>query len=774
MVRSRHDGRAEAVAGRRLERERSRPELVPLPLHPDDVPPLKGLRLLLRPAVQRDADEEKDVGAHDGRGARGAERPEREPREDEGPVRVPLPREADGGDEVVRLAAPVVVDALRRPDAPEVEPEGAEVEPFREELRGAVDDLRVHRPAEQRVRVGDDGGPRRVSRRAEERLERARRAGEREGEHSDGGHVAEELSTRGGADRARPRCYDRPTVPMESHPHTRLERLEPGLAILVAALAVALVLARMAGDSPTSDEPVHIAAGVEILEQGTWTWNPEKPPLTKAGAALGLLGLDLRPPAGPFDPSRRVPNLVEFLSSNSAPLARIVSLSRLFSVATFLLLLWGVRHEARARFGPLAGGAAMTLAAFEPTLQAHAGLVHTDLALTCFFVLSLRPLGRLFGGDLSPRTTAWLGLFWGLGFLSKFSAPLLALMSLGLWFASPEKRPPVRAVAWRVLAAAGLALSLTLVGMTLAARNQSDADRIALAHEHCAVKGRSAGWERAVLRAGEVLPAAGNLLNGVASVVLQDRVGGPVNYLAGRVSTSGFPGYFPFALAVKTSLGLALAFLVGATAPRGRRVALAHLAGLAFFLVVSARSRFNIGVRHELFAFPVLAVVAGAALADGRRTRRLALGAAIAIQAVECASIAPHPLSFFNVLAGGPSAGRELLVDSNLDWGQDLARLAAAAPGISREPLPALVWSGDFPERHPSLRRLRAADVERPGQLLAMGETPLAIGPEFYAARGNEAEARAFAAVRSTLLARGRRVGSIGYSIGIWRIDGPP
>ena len=109
----------------------------------------------------------------------------------------------------------------------------------------------------------------------------------------------------------------------------------------------------------------------------------------------------------------------------------------------------------------------MALTAFEPTLQAHAGLVHTDLALACFFVLSLRPLGRVFAGDLSPRTTGCLGLFWGLGFLSKFNAPMLALVALGIYIASLEKRPPARSIAWRLLAAAGVALLLTLVGMSL-------------------------------------------------------------------------------------------------------------------------------------------------------------------------------------------------------------------------------------------------------------------------------------------------------------------
>jgi hypothetical protein len=36
----------------------------------------------------------------------------------------------------------------------------------------------------------------------------------------------------------------------------------------------------------------------------------------------------------------------------------------------------------------------------------------------------------------------------------------------------------------------------------------------------------------------------------------------------------------------------------------------------------------------------------------------------------------PQQLAYFNVFAGGPSRGYLRLVDSNLDWGQDLPRLA--------------------------------------------------------------------------------------------------
>ena len=36
----------------------------------------------------------------------------------------------------------------------------------------------------------------------------------------------------------------------------------------------------------------------------------------------------------------------------------------------------------------------------------------------------------------------------------------------------------------------------------------------------------------------------------------------------------------------------------------------------------------------------------------------------------------PHHLAYFNEWAGGPVAGKQLLVDSNIDWGQDLHGLA--------------------------------------------------------------------------------------------------
>ena len=62
----------------------------------------------------------------------------------------------------------------------------------------------------------------------------------------------------------------------------------------------------------------------------------------------------------------------------------------------------------------------------------------------------------------------------------------------------------------------------------------------------------------------------------------------------------------------------------------------------------------------------------------GPRARRVALGgvlAALAANGAAVAAIHPHYLSYFNQVAGGPDRGSEHLIDSSLDWGQDLVTL---------------------------------------------------------------------------------------------------
>ena len=547
-------------------------------------------------------------------------------------------------------------------------------------------------------------------------------------------------------------------------------RLEPFLAAALVAASLALCLDHVAGDAATADEPVHLASAVEIVRQGTGRWNPEHPPLAKALAGLALTGLPLDPAVDPLRTAPDPARLVRFLYGNRTPAETILWRARLPFVLLLGALLVAVRAAARRHFGAEAGLLALALAAFDPNLSAHAGVVHTDLAVTLFVFLSLGPLERLAGPD-GKRAWIALGGLWGLAFLSKYSAPLLALVTLPFVAArETPRRADVPRLLLRIAAAAAVALAVTLAGFAVAERSQSPADRHELAVRRLEQMGRSPAAARLALHAGDIFSPAGNLLTGTLSIALQSEVGAGVNFFLGRVSREGSPFYFPVALATKASLGLLLAVALGAVAPRGRRLGGVAAAALLLFLLASSRTTYNIGVRHALLFFPLAALVASAAAAPAapaagqppgrsattaRSMRCLPWAAGGAALAAALALVAVHPyeMSFFNAAAGGLAGGRHLFVDSNLDWGQDLLRLARAAPAWEPRGLPAIVFGGDFPARHsPALRPVLPGDEDRPGALIAIGEQPLAIGPEFLASKGARPEAARLARLREALL----------------------
>jgi hypothetical protein len=325
----------------------------------------------------------------------------------------------------------------------------------------------------------------------------------------------------------------------------------------------------------------------------------------------------------------------------------------------------------------------------------------------------------------------------------------------------------------RLLLSTLIASLVVLFGFFLAYRNQSSSDREALARNRLLAKGHSPAAADFAVAAGRVFPPLGNVTTGALSVALQSRVGAGPTYFMGRVTEGPRRWYFPVAFLVKVSLGLIAGAALGAFSPGGHRFGLFVAGALVAFFALSAGSAYNIGVRHLLFAFPLLAILAASATPSEPRfaARGLLLGILVLVEAVEVFAAHPHELAFFNETVGGSSGGRRFLVDSNLDWGQDLGRLSAAAPAYSPSPLPAIVFGGDLPRRYPALRPLAPGDEDRPGAVIAIGETPLALGPELLAFKGATRDAERLAALRRALRARGTRIGTIGGSIGIWRLS---
>ena len=68
-------------------------------------------------------------------------------------------------------------------------------------------------------------------------------------------------------------------------------RPAPTWSALALLLCIAVGVARILGTyqvfSETYDEGVHIAAGMELLDKGTFTYEPKHPPLSRVAVALG-------------------------------------------------------------------------------------------------------------------------------------------------------------------------------------------------------------------------------------------------------------------------------------------------------------------------------------------------------------------------------------------------------------------------------------------------------------------------------------------------------
>jgi hypothetical protein len=160
------------------------------------------------------------------------------------------------------------------------------------------------------------------------------------------------------------------------------------------------------------------------------------------------------------------------------------------------------------------------------------------------------------------------------------------------------------------------------------------------------------------------------------------------SYLCGEWRHRGWWYYYLYAIAVKTPLGsLVLAALaVGVALVSGLARAPARaawtilIAPLTILAVVSSQTGFSHHLRYVLPAFPFVMINTGR-LANwgkpGRRFVRLFVLIVLAWSIVSSLAVYPHSMSYFNELAGGPERGHDHLVNSNIDWGQDLLYLKA-------------------------------------------------------------------------------------------------
>lgn len=462
---------------------------------------------------------------------------------------------------------------------------------------------------------------------------------------------------------------------------------------------VALVWSAAAQKSETIDEGLFIGGGVAQIRTTNPNFDLTHPPLLRWVAGLpAVMVADARiPPNPPFVPhaamslkdetlQQEFDWAQEFFYAPENDHDAVLFWGRFPFALLAALAGWLVFHEARARLGTMAGLATLVLFLFTPEVLAHAQWAHSDIAAALTTLVVALALAPAIDAP-SWRNELGLGAALGVAALAKLTAlvlvPMAVVLALALGRASKGPRALLLRGA-RILLPVWVVIVLGwLPDPRILAHPFTATDLAALLHST-----PDSGLVNFTRAAIHWIPLPDTFLKGVAyTTLLSER--GQVAFFHGETAYLGWWYYYPVAIFLKYPLPLLLLALVGAVLvfrsealSRGRRIA--WLVPPFVILVLAMNNHVNIGVRSVLPIAPFLALWGGVTVAGamdlGTRWREypwLAWGT-VALSAMAGIASYPNFLTWFNPLMGGTPAAHRWLVDSNLDWGQDLPALAEA------------------------------------------------------------------------------------------------
>lgn len=493
------------------------------------------------------------------------------------------------------------------------------------------------------------------------------------------------------------------------------------------------------------------------------------------------------------------------------------------AAALFGLLLGAIVFAwAYELFGWRGGVFALVLFAFEPNFIAHSGLVTTDIAVSAFFLATIYFLWRALR-EATIGNGIGFALAFALAMTSKFSAMLLLPIAGVLLLRHVVMTRRIRTAAILTVAAGAMTFAAIwalygfrydtvadpareAIGESTALAQSTRVDVVMRAsslpvdgHPPLADRVQQTAAFNALRDQYRELPPLG-ALRAAEKTAEVDVIGRMIlfaarhhllpeaylygfaylrtssfyrsAYLNGEYSSKGFPDYFLWTTLFKTPLptlvAIALA-LVAVLRRRGDRAFL--LVPPLIYVGVAVGSAIDIGHRHLLPALAFLIVACGA-IAPKRRLLPICAVVAVASLFVFAPPWNPapmfgHHLAYFNELAGGPRNGYEHLVDSNLDWGQDLPALERwLEANHVTEPV-TLVYFGDA---DPRFRGIRHRNM---GIFAYEPQDALPIETKYVAISVNEYVGVLEKATRSAWRERLRGavlVGRAGYSILIYRL----
>lgn len=491
-------------------------------------------------------------------------------------------------------------------------------------------------------------------------------------------------------------------------------RQERFVVTLLLLFFVLQCLLSMPHNAPTWDEVGHLPAGYAYWKTGNFQLYPSNPPLIKLWAAVPLLFMDLKLDTENdfWQRNREIEFGQLFLYETNDNSGTMFFWARLMIVSLGVILGLLVFMWTKELYGQWPGLVALLLYAFNPNLIAHAQLTTSDVGFALFFFMAMFSFYLLITSP-SWQRFAWAALAFGLAMAAKFSAIILApiyfLIVMIVLIFKPEslKFPFTLKIVERYLhrerfrklvSSGSMLLLFGIIAYVLIIANYGfqaeplvrDADEQmkleALLQKTPLGKSEAAVQIVSGLARNVPIPARDFFTAFSVMMGFTPQVGAAANsvarekFLMGETSPHGF-WYFPFvAFWFKTPiplivlLGVALLFI----RKKDWFEMLFVLVPIALMLLGTLKKP-DFAYRYVILPLlPFFMVLIGKLVSAPflqRRFAQIALATLLMWNVGSALAIHPHQLAYYNELAGGPSKGYQYMLESNLDWGQDLPAL---------------------------------------------------------------------------------------------------
>jgi hypothetical protein len=437
--------------------------------------------------------------------------------------------------------------------------------------------------------------------------------------------------------------------------------------------------------SVTVDEFSHFPSGIYNLLTMDWSMDSESPPLIKCYTAI--TSIFTQPKINIIEIKKTKTNAwglgYQFMFSNAEQYHHIFQYGRCAIILLGCFLGWLVYRFGTYLYGQVGGLFALFLYVFNPNIIAHSSLITIDIGASCFIFLSIYCFWLyLKKKDIASIVLAGFSL--GLAQLSKFTALLLypvffviiSFIVIEGWILKKGRNEILLKDICGFLIIILISLIIINAGYFFSGSFRCIGDY----HLSSNLLHIISTW----LWDSFPVPLPFDYLTGFDNQLALSEGGVYTSFLMGEHSMEGWWNYYLIAFIIKNPLALLLILILTITFwKRNSHTEIEdHLCiwvpMIMYLIYFSFFTDIPIGVRYILPVFPLIFIAAGSLVTNpiiNKKTGKLVVTILAFAYLLPTFLVYPNYFSYFNIIAGGPENGHKWLIDSNLDWGQDLPGL---------------------------------------------------------------------------------------------------